>query len=209
MGLESADFDVILGKFDINGGLIYEGEKSKYDDFEATLLFEDKGTYNLTASFTLEGDDIFTLTAETKLSSDADMKNFINPDKNGIEDIEEFFESMEENIEDVAQDIVKDVDPDLFDSLSKNNDMKTCQSNIRIIKSNLSTYLITGNDGEQFDSVEDALANQKTFKSLFYNNQIPRCYSGGSSGTDYEIYIYDDFSYTVTCTNPKCPNCGK
>lgn len=95
----------------------------------------------------------------------------------------------------------------IFSSVTKNARIKTCDSNIRIIKGCLSTYYMTGNNGDPItDTSKTDPSSDAGFKKLFEGktdtNGIPTCPAGTAA---YTINVEFDGAtaskYKVTCPN--------
>lgn len=71
----------------------------------------------------------------------------------------------------------------VYGAVTKNAEKKTCQSNIRIIKENLSSYQMTGGvDGAQVsDAAMSSAASNPTFLALFEGGALPTCPSDGAA----------------------------
>ncbi len=201
--------NVLLGSVNVKGNPVDEGkEDDSYDNFDIKIDLVNSETYDINAKVEFE-DVEFEAEIKSELSSEADFSKFETPDKKGLTDIEEFLESMEEKLEEKGEEIFKDIDPDLFLSISKNAQLKQCQSNERIIKSNLGTYILTGNNGKAFKNVNDVLAKQAAFDKMFDEGHPPYCKNGRTDdGVKYSITVDSDLTYNVKCRNPKCPNYG-
>ncbi len=93
----------------------------------------------------------------------------------------------------------------IFSAVTKNARTKTCASNIRIIKSNCSTFYMSGNNGDPItDTSLTNPADNATFKALFDGSNVPVCPAGTAA---YTIAV----SFTgTTATEYKvtCPNYG-
>ncbi|MGN0571610.1 MAG: type II secretion system protein [Candidatus Fimenecus sp.] len=93
----------------------------------------------------------------------------------------------------------------VYSAVSKNAERKSCQSNQRIIKENLSNYQMTGGVGGAQLSVDDlsTAAANSTFLNMFEGGELPKCPSDGTSA--YDIDVDTDsagaISFTVTCGN--------
>ena len=73
----------------------------------------------------------------------------------------------------------------VYGAVTKNAEKKTCQSNQRIIKENLSSYQMTGGkDGAQVtDEAMPTAASNDTFLALFEGGALPTCPTDGSAYT--------------------------
>ena len=91
---------------------------------------------------------------------------------------------------------------------TKNQRSKVCYGNMRIIQSNLAFYMLNGNDGKPFENIDDIDLNSRQFNDMFDMGAIVKCTSGGKE-VDYDIVIKDTKSFSITCQNPACPNCGE
>ena len=94
----------------------------------------------------------------------------------------------------------------IFGAVTKNAKTKSCKSNQRVIKGNMETYMMTGNNGDQVANpaegatltLDDSIAS---FKNLF-DGDIPKCPSDKTS--EYTIYVQNDggtISFNVLCTS--------
>ena len=99
----------------------------------------------------------------------------------------------------------------IYSAVTKNAKKKACQGDIRIIRSNLASYLMTGNDGAMMTSTVDIYANS-TFNKMFDNGVTPQC---PSSGTNYVVTYTepttDVTKFTIKCgaaDEAACPNSG-
>jgi type IV pilus assembly protein PilA len=95
----------------------------------------------------------------------------------------------------------------VYGAVTKNARKKTCQSNIRIIKENITQYQMTGGqDGATIESasvLQSAVnASNPTFLNLFEGGVIPSCPTDNTS--KYSITV-DNTSgtttYNVLCTS--------
>jgi type IV pilus assembly protein PilA len=55
----------------------------------------------------------------------------------------------------------------IFSAVTKNARTKTCASNVRIIKSNMSTYYMSGNGGDPFTTEQANILTDTRFTGLF------------------------------------------
>ncbi len=108
----------------------------------------------------------------------------------------------------------------IFKTVTKSAKTKACESNMRIIRSNLVSYMlgISSSSGEPFEFDEeyieyemdicDVLNDEDDFLATFDNNTIPVCESGNEK-TPYEIVPTSASSFYVKCVSEGCPNEGK
>lgn len=91
----------------------------------------------------------------------------------------------------------------VYGAVTKNAEKKTCQSNIRIIKENLSSYQMTGGvDGAQVsDAAMTTAASNATFLALFEGGALPTCPSDNST---YTITVTKDAGTGVTDFSVVC-----
>lgn len=90
----------------------------------------------------------------------------------------------------------------VYGAVTKNAEKKTCQSNQRIIKENLSSYQMTGGpDGAQVsDTAMANAASNATFLALFEGGALPTCPTNNSA---YNITITTTggtTTFSVTCS---------
>lgn len=91
----------------------------------------------------------------------------------------------------------------IFSAVTKNARTKTCASNIRIIKSNCSTYYMSGNNGDPItDTSKTNPINEPAFTALFDGNTVPVCPAGTSAYTIAVVFT----GSTATAYNVTCPN---
>ena len=90
----------------------------------------------------------------------------------------------------------------VYGAVTKNAEKKTCQSNIRIIKENLSSYQMTGGvDGAQVsDAAMATAASNSTFLALFEGGALPTCPTDNSAYTITVTTTGGTTSFSVTCT---------
>ena len=204
--------NVLLGDIDVTVTPIYDGEKETDGDVRVSVNFADNGVYALNAKLEIKDyEDVYKyeINVESTLSSGTDFNNFQAPDSKAITDFEEFLESMSNGFEEVATDVLEDVDPDLLLQISKDAQIKDCEAREELIEKNLNKYLNTGDSGKPFTNVSDVLTMQSAFDDMFDEGHPPYCTCGGNtSGSKYDIYVYSDLSYSITCRNPNCPNYG-
>ena len=87
----------------------------------------------------------------------------------------------------------------VYGAVTKNAEKKTCQSNQRIIKENLSSYQMTGGkDGAQVSDTDmTSAASNSTFLALFAGGKLPTCPTDSSA---YTISVSGSpTTFTVTC----------
>lgn len=95
----------------------------------------------------------------------------------------------------------------VYSAVTKNAKKKTCQSNIRIIKENITQYQMTGGpDGatlENAELVKQISSENDTFLNLFEGGAIPTCPTDNTS--KYSISVETGTSgattYKVLCTS--------
>lgn len=96
----------------------------------------------------------------------------------------------------------------VYGAVTKNARKKTCQSNIRIIKENITSYQMTGGpDGAtlEADKLQSAIAaNNQTFLNLFEGGKLPTCPTEPDKA--YTVTITKDATsgattYAVLCTS--------
>lgn len=88
----------------------------------------------------------------------------------------------------------------VYGAVTKNAQKKSCDSNIRIIKENLSSYQMTGGeDGGQltWDDMSSANTNA-TFLALFDGNKLPTCPTDSSA---YKFDVTQANGYAVYCSS--------
>lgn len=95
----------------------------------------------------------------------------------------------------------------VYGAVTKNARKKTCQSNIRIIKENITSYQMTGGpDGATLegDKLQSAIAaSNPTFLNLFEGGVLPTCPTAGAA---YSVAVNKDATsgattYAVLCTD--------
>lgn len=94
----------------------------------------------------------------------------------------------------------------VYSAVTKNAEKKTCQSNMRIIKENLTNYQMTGGkDGATLtvSNLSSAVAaSNSTFLNMFEGGKLPTCPTEGKA---YTINIGGTdggtITYNVTCDN--------
>lgn len=107
----------------------------------------------------------------------------------------------------------------IFTTVAKNSKVKACESNMRIIRSNLVAYMLgaSSESGEPFvfDSYSDSgvnisgiLYNDDNFKATFDDGIVPMC-TGGNRDTRYAIKATGPNTFFVQCKANGCPNKGK
>ena len=96
----------------------------------------------------------------------------------------------------------------VYGAVTKNAEKKTCISNLRIMKSNASTYYMQGGaDGAQLAIVAGSSSNvvgDQDYENLFDHGKMPICPTkADQTATGYTAVISKDadgvVSYTVTC----------
>ncbi len=103
----------------------------------------------------------------------------------------------------------------IYSAVTENAKRKACQGNIRIIRSNMASYVMTGgDDGGYITSTAavngSAMYDCTVFKGMFDNNEVPVC---KASGQKYVVTFQDSvdkFSVKCSADNGKgsnqCPN---
>ncbi len=93
----------------------------------------------------------------------------------------------------------------VYGAVTKNARKKTCQSNIRIIKENITSYQMTGGpDGATLegDQLQAAIAaNNPTFLNLFEGGVLPTCPTAGAA---YTVAVTKDTTSGATTYDVKC-----
>lgn len=86
----------------------------------------------------------------------------------------------------------------VYGAVTKNAKKKTCDSNIRIIKENLSSYQMTGGeDGNQLTWTQmTSAASNGTFLALFDGKALPTCPCDQSA---YVFAVSEANGFKVTC----------
>ena len=96
----------------------------------------------------------------------------------------------------------------VYSAVTKNAEKKTCQSNQRIIKENLTNYQMTGGpNGAPLDSSKlssAVAANNQTFLNMFDGGVLPACPTDANA--KYSISIDTDattkaVTFKVACTS--------
>jgi len=107
----------------------------------------------------------------------------------------------------------------IYSAVTRNAKIKACNSNMRIIRSNLASYILGAgtSDGATHEFTEaqvtagdqtSALYGSDDFKAMFDKNAVPQC-TGGSTPTNYTITATSATSFTVACASTTgCPNAG-
>ncbi len=73
----------------------------------------------------------------------------------------------------------------IFGAVTRNAKIKSCKSNMRVIKGNMETYAMTGNNGDQIEIITGSdmvITSEPDFLKLFDGGKLPVC----PSGTDTE-----------------------
>lgn len=91
----------------------------------------------------------------------------------------------------------------IFSAVTKNARTKTCASNIRIIKSNCSTYYMSGDNGDPVTNTSKTDPSKETaFLALFDGNKLPVCPAGTAAYTIAVTFTGTTATeYKVTCPN--------
>lgn len=107
----------------------------------------------------------------------------------------------------------------IYSAVTRNAKIKACNSNMRIIRSNLASYILGAGtqDGQthEFTSfsaegtdVSSDLYGNASFKAMFDKGVVPQC-TGGDADTNYVIKATSATSFTVQCNTTGCPNTGE
>ena len=102
----------------------------------------------------------------------------------------------------------------IYSAVTRNAKIKACNSNMRIIRSNLASYILGAGtaDGQthQFTTSGDqstALYGNTAFAAMFDKKAVPQC-TGGDAPANYVITATSETSFTVACNTDGCPNKG-
>ncbi len=108
----------------------------------------------------------------------------------------------------------------IFTAVTKNSKVKACESNMRIIRSNLVSYMlgVSSESGQPFEFEEDFYSDSETdysvilyddddFKATFDNGIVPMC-TNGDTDTPYAIIATGPNTFYVECMAEGCPNKG-
>lgn len=96
----------------------------------------------------------------------------------------------------------------VYSAVTKNAEKKTCQSNMRIIKENITNYQMTGGpNGAPLDKADlitqvGGATKNATFLNMFEGGKLPACPTNGTS--QYTINITEAngaLTYEVKCTS--------
>ncbi|MBE6836224.1 MAG: zinc ribbon domain-containing protein [Ruminococcaceae bacterium] len=200
--------NVLVGAIDVNTYDVVNGKNSD-TGARISVNLENNKNYEISASVSV-GSVSHNLNINfTELYNEANFESFIEPDENGTDDFDEFSESVLEGFERKAEEVIGEIAPDLLLQFSKSAQLKDCQQREKLIEENLVKYLKTGNKGKPFKNAKDAVDKQNAFNNMFEEGHPPYCICGDPGGTKYEIYVYDDLSYSIKCQNPECPNYGE
>ncbi len=66
----------------------------------------------------------------------------------------------------------------IFGAVTRNARIKSCKSNQRVIKGNMETYAMTGNNGDQIELIEGTdmvITDESSFLKLFDGGALPLC----------------------------------
>lgn len=66
----------------------------------------------------------------------------------------------------------------IFGAVTKNAKIKSCKSNQRVIKGNMETFAMTGNNGDQIELItgtDMVITNESSFLALFDGGVLPKC----------------------------------
>jgi len=100
----------------------------------------------------------------------------------------------------------------IYSAVTKNAKRKACQGDIRIIRSNLASYIMTGGtDGAMLTTAPSNIYNEANFAKMFDNNVVPQC---PNAKANYVVtFKTDDITkFTIACPATDengCPNFGK
>ena len=100
----------------------------------------------------------------------------------------------------------------IYSAVTKNAKRKACQGDIRIIRSNLASYIMTGGtDGAMLTAAPSDIYSDANFAKMFDNNVVPKC---PNCKTAYVVsFKSDDITkFTIKCPatdETGCPNAGK
>ena len=73
----------------------------------------------------------------------------------------------------------------IFGAVTRNAKIKSCRSNMRVIKGNMETFAMTGNNGDQIELISGTdmvITDEPSFLALFDGGELPVC----PSATDAE-----------------------
>jgi len=73
----------------------------------------------------------------------------------------------------------------IFGAVTRNAKVKSCKSNQRVIKGNMETYAMTGDNGDQIELIagtDMVITSEPDFVKLFDGGELPKC----PSATDTE-----------------------
>ena len=106
----------------------------------------------------------------------------------------------------------------IFTTVTKNAKKKACDSNMRIIRSNLVAYMLgaSSDTGEPFEfesystrgtNVAGMFYDDEDFTATFQDNTVPVC-TNGDEETEYAIKATGPNTFFVECVSNGCPNKG-
>ena len=100
----------------------------------------------------------------------------------------------------------------IYSAVTKNAKIKACNSNMRIIRSNLASYILGAGtaDGQQHPLTAGAvtLSGLTGFADMFDKGEVPKCTNGTGDPTDYTVTATGETSFTIVCAATGCPNVG-
>jgi len=100
----------------------------------------------------------------------------------------------------------------IYSAVTKNAKKKACAGNIRIMRSNLASYVMTGGDDGGMlttaPSQNDLYDTTKPFAKMFDNGKTPTCSNGSTADKQYTVTFdaNDITKFTIKCENSGCPN---
>ncbi len=94
----------------------------------------------------------------------------------------------------------------IYSAVTKNAKRKACAGDMRIIRSNLASYVLTGGDeGGMVSTVPSDLYSDTKFAAMFDKGVVPKC---PNSGEEYDILFTTIDKFKVKCsatTEDACP----
>ena len=97
----------------------------------------------------------------------------------------------------------------IYSAVTKNAKKKACSGDMRIIRSNLASYVMTGGpDGGYLTATPTNLYSNASFNAMFDNGKAPVC---PNSNTEYTITFTAIDKFSVVCAaadTDACPNKG-
>ncbi|MBR0540668.1 MAG: type II secretion system protein [Clostridia bacterium] len=100
----------------------------------------------------------------------------------------------------------------IFGAVTKNARIKSCKSNMRVIKGNMETYAMTGNNGDQIEIITGTdmdITDEPSFLALFDGGALPLCPGGTEAEKAAGTYTATikvataSTTYEVKCTTAK------